>query len=406
MVKQNSAFRFAAAAALVSSHAPCMAQNSVTLYGIVDNGFSYASSQTSLGSTSGGRSAIKMASGIWNGSRFGLKGTEDLGGGFQTVFQIENGFSSTNGALATNGLIFNRQAFVGVNSKSLGSLTMGRQYPSYYQLFQPFGPTFWSTGSIAAHPGDIDGLDSVYRANNTLLYVSPSFAGFKYSGSYSLGGVPESTNRGSTWSLAAQYLQGPVGFGVAFSRINNSTLGGGAFGADSTTSNAGAQAGVSALTNGYQTAQSQQRFGLGASYVFSDAFDIRATYTNVEYIPGDRSSFHDLAIFNTGGIEFHYKPSVALDLVAAYSYTAATKANGITSSAKYSQFALSQYYALSKRTGLYAAEGYQRASGQTLGTSGAGNMIGATATIGDGYNAAPSSSRSMVAVTLGVVHRF
>jgi predicted porin len=405
-MENKSWFRLIAAAVLAGSQVPCMAQSSVTLYGIIDNGFSFASSQASLGSTSGGKSAIKMASGVWNGSRFGFKGAEDLGGGFQTVFQIENGFNSTNGALATSSLIFNRQAFVGVSNKALGSLTAGRQYPSYYQLFQPFGPTFWSTGSIAAHPGDIDGLDSIYRANNTLLYISPSFGGFKYSGSYSLGGVPGSTNRGSTWSLAAQYLQGPLGFGVAFSRINNSTLGGGLFGVDSTTSNAGAQAGLSALTNGYQTAQSQQRLGLGASYVFSDAFDVRATYTNVQYIPGSGSSFHDLAIFNTGGVAFHYKPGVVWDLVAAYSYTATSKANGITSSAKYSQFALSQYYALSKRTGLYAAEGYQRASGQTLGTKGEGNLINATATIGDGYNTTPSSSRSMVAVTMGVVHRF
>jgi predicted porin len=398
--------RFGILAALASFQISCMGQSSVTLYGIIDNGFSYASSQTSLGSTSGGRSSIKMASGIWNGSRFGLKGVEDIGGGLQTVFQIENGYSSTTGALATNGLIFNRLAFVGVSSKTFGSLTAGRQYPSYYQLFQPFGPTFWSTGSIAAHPGDVDGLDSLYRANNTLLYMSPSLAGLKFSGSYSLGGVPGSTNRGATWSLATQYLQGSIGVGAAFSRINNSTLGGGPFGIDSTTSNGGAQAGVSALTNGYQTAQSQQRFGVGASYVFNDAFDIRATYTNVQYIPGIGSSFHDRAIFNIGGINLHFKPSVAWDLFIAYSYTAATTANGIANAARYGQVSLSQYYALSKRTGLYAAEGYQRASGQTLGTNGAGHVINATATIGDLYNSTPSSSRSMTAITFGVVHRF
>lgn len=393
-------------AALAATQMPCLAQSSVTLYGIVDAGFSYASSQTTLGSTSGGRSAVKMTSGAWNGSRFGLKGGEDLGGGFQTIFQIENGFNVTNGTLAVNGLMFNRLAFVGVSSKDFGALTAGRQYPSYYQMVQPFGPTMWTTGFIGAHPGDVDGLDSIYRANNTLLYVSPSIAGFKFSGSYSLGGVPGSINRGSTWAVGAQYLQGPLGFGVGFSRINNSTLGGGAFGPESTTSNAGAQAGVSAVTNGYQTAQSQQRFAIGSSYVFSDKFDVRAIYTNVEYIPGVGSSFHDLAIFNTAGILFHYKPTVAWDFAAGYSYTMATKANGISSSAKYSQFALSEYYALSKRTAFYVVEGYQRANGQTLGTSGASNVIDATATLGNGFNSTPASSRSMVGVIAGMVHRF
>src|SRR5471030_57844 len=55
------------------------AQNSVTLYGIVDNSLTYQSSQTTLGSTKGGSSNIKMSSGVWAGSRFGLKGAEDLG---------------------------------------------------------------------------------------------------------------------------------------------------------------------------------------------------------------------------------------------------------------------------------------------------------------------------------------
>jgi len=53
---------------------PAFAQNSVTLYGIVDIGFGYQSSSTSLGSTSGGHSAFKMINGVWAGSRFGLKG--------------------------------------------------------------------------------------------------------------------------------------------------------------------------------------------------------------------------------------------------------------------------------------------------------------------------------------------
>ncbi|MFP3644065.1 porin [Paraburkholderia sp. SIMBA_054] len=382
------------------------AQSSVTLYGIVDTGFSYQSSQTSLGSTSGGRSAVKMSNGVWNGSRFGLKGAEDLGGGTKAIFTLEEGFNSATGALATNGLMFSRQVFVGVTNQTYGSLTAGRQYQSYYQLMFPFGPTQFLSGFSGAHPGDVDGLDTGYRTNNTLLYMSPQLYGITVSGSYSLGGVPGSINRGSTWSAAVQYMQGPIGFGVGISRINNSTLGGGPFGADSTTSNAGAQAGVSALTNGYQTAQGQQRFAVGASYAFGSTFDVRAVYTNVQYIPGIGSRYHDEAIFNTGGLALHWKPTVAWDLAAGYSYTRATKANGIADSAQYQQVSLGEYYALSKRTGLYALQAFTRANGKTLGTNGAGNVIDATATIGDGFNSTPSSSRSMFAGIVGIVHRF
>ncbi|MBC8641360.1 porin [Caballeronia sp. EK] len=395
---------FTGSAAMFASM-PALAQSSVTLYGILDNGFAYASNQSTLGSNSGGKHVVKMITGVWYGSRFGLKGAEDLGGGNKAIFTIEAGFNSLNGAATTDGLIFNRQAFVGLTNPAYGSLTAGRQYMSYYHIMYPFGPTVQLTG-FGAHPGDVDGLDTVYRTNNTLLYTSPAFAGFTASGSYSFGGVAGSFNQGSSWSVAARYDLGPFGAGVGISRINNSTLGGGPFGAASTTSNNGAQAGVSALTNGYQTAQGQQRFAVGAMYAFTSSLDIRGTYTNTQYIPGVGSAFRDLAIFNTGGVALHWKPAVALDLAAGYSYTRATEANGITDSARYQQFTLGEYYSLSKRTAFYALEGYTRAAGQTLGTRGAGNIINATATIGDTFNATPSSSRSMAAVAVGLVHKF
>jgi predicted porin len=382
------------------------AQSTVTLYGIVDNSIGYSNSQTSLGSTTNGHSAVKMNSGVWAGSRFGLKGAEDLGGGTKAIFQLESGFNSATGAQQYTNAMFGRQAWVGLTNQTYGTLTAGRQYTSYYQLLTTYSPTTWLTGFYGAHPGDVDGLDSIYRANNTVEYTSPKLYGVTVSGSYSLGGVAGSFNRGSTWSTAIQYASGPVGLAVGFSRINNATLGGGAFGADSTTSNAGAQSGVSAVTNGYQTAQAQQRFAVGAGYTFNSAWDVTATYSNVQYIPGIGSKFTDTEVFNTGGIVLHWKPLVAWDFATGYSYTRATKANGITSSAQYQQFNLSEYYSLSKRTGLYALQAYQRANGQTLGTNGSGNIINATAAIGDGFQSTPSSTRGQFAAGVGIIHRF
>ncbi|HYS64724.1 MAG TPA: porin [Paraburkholderia sp.] len=381
------------------------AQSSVTLYGIVDAGIGYQSSQTSLGSTSGGRSVVKMVNGVWAGSRFGLKGGEDLGGGTKAIFQLEQGFNSATGAQGVSGLAFNRQAWVGVTNPTYGTLTAGRQYTAYYTLLSPYSPTTWLTGAYGAHPGDIDSLDTLYRANNSLVYTSPKFYGFTASGSYSVGGVPGSLNAGSTWSAALQYLNGPFGIAAGFQRINNSTPGGGAWGADSTTSNNGAQAGVSGINNGYQTAQAQQRVAVTGGYAFNSQWDVSFSYSNVQYIPGVNSKFRSQATFNTAGAVVHFKPLTALDLAAGYSYTRATESNGISSSARYQQFNLSQYYSLSKRTGLYALEAYQRASGQTIGTNGT-SIINATADIGDGQNSAPSSSRSQFAAGVGIIHRF
>ncbi|WP_296658730.1 porin [Paraburkholderia sp.] len=384
------------------------AQSNVTLYGVVDNGLLWQSSSTSRGSTSGGRSVVKMRSGMWSGSRFGLKGSEDLGGGTKAIFTLEAGADSTNGASqwAKGGGMFTRQAWVGLSNTTYGTLTAGRQYTAYYTLLSPWSPINNRTGHFGAHPGDIDGLDTTYRTNNSLVYISPTVSGLKLGASYALGGVPGRFNAGSTWSVGLQYKNGPVGLAAAFQRINNSTLGGGEWGKDSATQNGNGgteQLGVSALNNGYKTAQGQQRIAVTGGYRFSDAFDVSAQYSNVQYVPGTGSKFRDTAIFNTVGTVLHYRPIKSLDLAGGYSYTHATRANGVSSAAQYQQVTMAQYYSLSKRTGVYAVEAYQRANGKTLSD---GKIVTATATIGDGFNSSPSSSPSQTAVGVGIVHRF
>ncbi|SIT51515.1 Outer membrane protein (Porin) [Paraburkholderia piptadeniae] len=406
MKQQHPVHLVLASAAVLAFAAPAFAQSSVTLYGIVDNGIGYQNNSTTVGSTTGGKSVVKMNQGVWAGSRFGLRGTEDLGGGTKAIFVLESGFNSATGAAQFTDAIFGRQAWVGLTNATYGTLTAGRQYASYYQTMSPFSPITWITGYYGAHPGDVDGLDTIYRANNTIEYTSPKLYGFTVSGSYSLGGVAGSTNAGSTWATGVQCAAGPFGLGVAFERVNNSNTAGGAWGANSTTSNGGAQIGVSAVTNGYQTARAQQRFALGLSYRFSDAWDATATYTNTQYIPGSGSKFLNTAIFNAAGAVLHWKPSPVWDFGAGYAYTSATQANGITDNARYHQFNLSQYYSLSKRTGLYLLEAYQHAKGKTLGTSGAGSIVDATATLGDGLNTAPSSTGNQFAVGAGIIHRF
>jgi predicted porin len=405
MMKKNRVATLSLIASTSMFTVPAHAQTSVTLYGIVDESIAYQSSQTALGSNAGGRSNTKVLTGVWAGSRFGLKGSEDLGGGTKAIFTLESGFNPATGGQQYTGALFGRQAWVGVTNPAFGSLTAGRQYTSYYSLLSPYSPTTWLTGAFGAHPGDLDEMDTIYRANNSLVYTSPSLFGFTVSGSYATGGIPGSINRGSTWSGAIQYVNGPFGVAAGITRINNSTVGGGAFGADST-STAGGQQGVSAVTNGYQSAQAQQRVAIGAGYKFNDYWNVTMTYSNVQYAPGVNSLYHDLAIFNTAGVVLHWKTAASLDLATGYSYTRATRANGISNAAQYQQFNLSQYYALTKRTGLYALQAYQCANGKTLGTSGAANVINATPSIGDGFQSAPSSSRSQVAAGVGIIHRF
>ena len=71
---------------------PVFAQSSVTLYGVIDEGLNYTNNV-------GTGHVYEMASGYAQGSRWGLKGSEDLGGGMKAIFQLENGFDVNSGRL-------------------------------------------------------------------------------------------------------------------------------------------------------------------------------------------------------------------------------------------------------------------------------------------------------------------
>ena len=112
--------RTAVAVAVTGSVAQAAyAQSSVTLYGIVDAGFTYTNNQK-------GNSAYQATQGNVQGSRWGLLGTEDLGGGNKALFRLENGFSLESGALGQGGRMFGRSAWVGLSNSRAGTITLGR----------------------------------------------------------------------------------------------------------------------------------------------------------------------------------------------------------------------------------------------------------------------------------------
>ena len=96
----------------------------VTVYGVVDLGLKY----THADSDKQGEDAtdkLEMASGMQSGSRFGLKGTEDLGNGMKVGFVLENGFSADDGSLGNDGRLFGREAQVNL-SGAFGEISFGR----------------------------------------------------------------------------------------------------------------------------------------------------------------------------------------------------------------------------------------------------------------------------------------
>ena len=123
-----------AAAVLAGMSASALSQNNVQIYGLLDSAIVHES-----GGPKG--SATKLESGVSNGSRLGFRGNEDLGDGLSALFVLEAGILIDTGASDQHGLLFGRQAFVGVRKKDFGTLAIGRQYTPIYQTLTMIDPS-------------------------------------------------------------------------------------------------------------------------------------------------------------------------------------------------------------------------------------------------------------------------
>ncbi|KVG66630.1 porin [Burkholderia pseudomultivorans] len=366
------------------------AQSSVTLYGIIDEGLLF-------NNNAGGKHLYSMASGVMQGSRFGLRGTEDLGGGLKAIFTLENGFDVNSGKLGQGSLMFGRQAYVGLSS-NFGTVTLGRQYDSVVDFVGPLEAGDQWGGYIAAHPGDLDNFNNAYRVNNAIKYTSPTYAGFSFGGLYSLGGIAGQFARNQVWSLGAGYNNGPLVLGVGYLNARTPGNAGGMFNNGSTASAAPVSSPVyGAYAN---NANTYQVIGAGGAYTFGAA-TIGATYSNTKFKGFSVGPYvNQTATFNNGEINFKYQLTPALILGAAYDYTQGSKIDG-NSAAKYHQGSLGVDYFLSKRTDVYVIGVYQHASGNVLDAN--GDVVKATAAI-NGLSG--SSTSNQVAARVGIRHKF
>ena len=383
-------------AAVLATHAGiACAQSSVTLYGIVDDGVSYVTN-------SGGKHQYALASGPMQANRWGLRGVEDLGGGLQATFRLENGFDLNTGKFGQGGLEFGRQANVGISS-AYGSLTLGRQYDSVVDFVGrlAFADTFGA--SINAHAGDIDNFNNSYRVNNAVKFQSANYSGFNFGGLYSLGGVAGQTGRNQIYSVGAGYTNGPLVLGVGYLNVRNPNV---SFFGNSTSGTASATTSnvSSPVYAGFGSANTYQVVGAGGTYRLGAA-TVGATYSNVKFSNLGTSYASPFAgqtgTFNNGEISFLYQFNPALVLGATYDYTRVSQING-RSAAQYHQGALGVDYFLSKRTDVYAVGVYQHASGDTLATTGT-SIVPAVAAI-NGLSA--STNQNQVVARVGIRTKF
>jgi predicted porin len=388
-----------AAGAVVLAAVPgaAWAQSSVTLYGIVDVGMAYTSN-------AGGHQQYALTSGVGSGSRFGMRGTEDLGGGNQALFVLENGFAPTTGKLGQNGTFFGRQAYVGM-SGGWGTLTLGRTHSNTYDLVSPLvsGATWAASGAgYGTHPADLDNLNTTNRINNAIKYMSANYAGLQFGAMYSLGGVAGNFTRNQILSLAAAYQRGPVTLAAGYldARDPNYSLWGDKAGDSTTASNI-----TSPVLAGFATAGDERVITAAGAYAIGAA-TVGLVYSRTRFgdlgsvqvsgLTATENAYRGSTYFDSGEVNLKYQVSPVLLLGVAYAYTRGGDVES-RGDAYYQQVNLGMDYLFSKRTDVYAITVLQKAGGvNSTGQAAVAAINGATAS---------STDRQLVAA-VGLRHRF
>ena len=213
------------ALAVLAASGVASAQSSVTLYGLVDAyvGTSRVKLSTPGLATTSNRQNV-VDSGGFNTSRFGLKGSEDLGGGLKANFVLEAGFDISTGAAnnytnpytgVTSNAIFGRQSWVGL-SGGFGEVRIGKMWTPYDEV-KGLGAAAFDANIFAPATGVWASNNYQDRPGNSIYYATPSFSGFSAAALYSLGENKTATqSAGKIASFNVQYAGGPIAAALAY----------------------------------------------------------------------------------------------------------------------------------------------------------------------------------------------
>jgi predicted porin len=317
------------------------AQSTVTLYGVAD-----ASIQNTDFSRPGAGSLTALTSGHRYGSRWGLRGSEDLGGGLRAIFQLEEGLNIDSGTLAQGGRAFGRQAYVGL-AGGFGTFAFGRLstfHGGTFDMFSPIDPfiTGYGIASLASTFSEAGGP----RLDNALLYRTPRLAGFQagYMHSFQANGQEAAGTSANTRvdHAGLNYNSGPLYAGLTYSRAK-----------------------FPAASN----FKDQQMFHAGAVYDFKVA-KLHAAYGNEK---GARSDFVSAVGSTADGADaksWMVGASMPLGPLASQLFASVQKRDGKAQAigatifnADRTVYAVGYDYSLSKRTTLYASAAKSKGTG-------------------------------------------
>jgi predicted porin len=384
--------RSMAVAATLACTGSAYAQSTVTLYGVADINVEFANHLGAIPVASNqfnsgpGNHVYRMNSGGVSGSRWGLRGTEDLGGGLKGLFVLESGFNVDNGTLLQGGRMFGRQAFVGIQKAGIGQISLGRQYTSMFEALANFSPTAYATQyePVVLQSGPN------FRADNTVKYTGQfgpvsALAHWSFGTGLALpqtvgistpvggnGEVPGAFRRDTAWGGALAYQGGPIGVTVGYDQWNP-TIG---------TSNGTLKKAV-----------------VGASYSYGP------TKIMGGYRWGQNKNAADVVIqrddFFWVGANYQVTPAIGLTL--EYNYDNVKSLFGNTQVANPWQVALLANYAFSKRTDAYVSVAYAKNAGLMMDSL--ATVYASGLSLGNSY-ALGNGQSNMLGAAVGIRHKF
>lgn len=408
--------------------APAFAQSSVQIYGIADAGIHKATG-----------SKIKLASGIADGSRIGFKGTEDMGGGYKAIFNLEARIeldtgtqqptlmSDNPGLYLTKGMgalppaivsglrnaiqppgtpavnmeraLFDRTAYVGLITP-IGAILMGRMYTPGYEVFA-LADTFESGtagtwGSITGGTAGYSAFGADIRSQKSIQYRVVTPNGFNAALMYGAKGSGYLGRYNKFYGLNAIYKANGIEFGYGYNQgydqTDKKSLTTHSLGGSFTTGNWKLFAGMLEQKNmnsvlmrdyigGWDQIIAPQLAPMGAP----TATALRNIFiTNI-----GRNSQIDARSFQVGA---HYRMGAGRVMVSAAHQNDRTASD---SDAK--QFSLGYDYNLSKRTDVYAVTSF-------IWNQNDGQYVPGTAGAPGGFAKVPGENTR--AIQLGIRHRF
>jgi len=313
-----------AGALCVEAHA----ETQMTVYGTIDGGIRYVHNATPAGDT------LKTSSdGEFYNNRLGFKGTEDLGGGLRSHFQLEMGWNTGTGERDNDeGYLFQRYALVGIDG-DFGSVDFGRMPSLSCKVIYHYDPFAYhyvytiplagaAVGNEAASTPPFGTMGGT-RLNNNIQYIGKA-NGWMFGAEYSFGETEGSIRNGATQAVALLYNSGPLAIGGAYTMQRPDT----------------SLSGSPDFRNQYQTT-------LGASYQFNDVrFSIGYIHAAVDTPSLTRLNGSDNI---WAGASFNLTPRIGM----TFGYYRTTLDVAGKEIARRNFAILGTTYALSKRTSLY-----------------------------------------------------